>query len=227
MDIHTYFSLTYSNYLVVRTERIWSQSDRDELAAMAQQLWLAYPQFPEVRRVAQLAREWDDPSDLSDNDLRIWDIKTNAVAVHENCSCGPEPVREAAESAAAFDLRWAAWDDARWQHERDAQRWYYQGEEYERGDRILLPAEPLIQARQSDRMVLPRTLLQSMPKDWQERLVALLQRTVSSRDHRTFVVRCFGDQGEPVTDPVPDYNRGRTYIEPAGPDFAANPPSRS
>lgn len=113
-------------------------------------------------------------------------------------------------------------------------------------------------------LVLPRTLLQSMPLDWQERAVALLDELAAAFSHieqpycykvtaareveygdltaaqmeqlgitsddigdteedegAFYYDRC-GDQHYrdervllPVEDPVPHYNRGRTFIEPA------------
>jgi hypothetical protein len=85
-------------------------------------------------------------------------------------------------------------------------------------------------------LVLPRTLLQSMPDEWQARFVALLdemddafqhvpqaegykveaatQREVSDLDEGQLEVE--GDELVmlPVVDPVPHYDRGRTRIEP-------------
>lgn len=63
-----------------------------------------------------------------------------------------------------------------------------------------------------------RSLLQSMPDDWQHRFYTLMQEladyfplirepsyTVYARDH----------QGRFRADPIPHYNRGRTLITPA------------
>lgn len=115
----------------------------------------------------------------------------------------------------------------------------------------------------SNYLVLPRTLLQSMPLEWQERAVALLDELAAAFSHveqpdcyevtaarevtysdltdeqmEQLGVERSGDDNEdgptfhdslgdehdgwesvllPVADPVPHYNRGRTFIEPATP----------
>lgn len=87
----------------------------------------------------------------------------------------------------------------------------------------------------SNYLVLPRTLMQSMPAEWQERAVGLLEEF---RDAFAHVPQAEGyhvqagtweytNDDEPAVeftpgeDPVPHYNRGRTRIEPSLPDGAA------
>lgn len=66
--------------------------------------------------------------------------------------------------------------------------------------------------------VLHRTLLQSMPPAWQERFVACLEELQAAFDHlppaATFMVRAKDASGRFVTDPIPHYNRGRTFVPP-------------
>ena len=65
-------------------------------------------------------------------------------------------------------------------------------------------------------LVLPRTLLQSMPEDWQHRFTALLEEMeyacseVPQADR--YSVQARGAGGRFVADPVPHYARGRTRV---------------
>lgn len=111
--------------------------------------------------------------------------------------------------------------------------------------------------------VLPRTLLQSMPDDWQARFVALMDELDNAFDHVdktegydvragrwVYINECseaelkvagiteaeenaeFYHDAEgneltgndyaflPGRDPIPHYNRGRTYIQPGPPDIS-------
>ncbi len=67
-------------------------------------------------------------------------------------------------------------------------------------------------------LVLPRATLQSMPDDWQEEFVLLLEELhermadVPVADTYQVSVRSFG--GRFMTDPTPHYNRGRTHVGP-------------
>jgi hypothetical protein len=81
-------------------------------------------------------------------------------------------------------------------------------------------------------LVIPRTLLQSMPDDWQERFVGMLDDLEAAFAHVEQAPHYRVEAGEWVyTDPsedddpggptflrtgepVPHYNRGRTYVEP-------------
>jgi hypothetical protein len=72
-------------------------------------------------------------------------------------------------------------------------------------------------------LVLHRSLLQSMPKEWQYEFVALVQQM----DHHFrdveqapgYKVWAVGDDGRRIREPLPHYNRGRTFI--AGSDDAS------
>jgi hypothetical protein len=69
----------------------------------------------------------------------------------------------------------------------------------------------------SNYLVLPRALLQSMPKEWQRQFVALLEAAdeivaragVASPEYRVSAVK--GNRF--IKDPIPSYDRGRTVID--------------
>ena len=67
-------------------------------------------------------------------------------------------------------------------------------------------------------LVLPRTLLQSMPEAWQHRFVGCLRELEQAFWHidqaDSYMVRAKSHSGKFVADPVPHYNRGRTFVEP-------------
>jgi len=67
-------------------------------------------------------------------------------------------------------------------------------------------------------LVLPRTLLQSMPEQWQHRFVGCLRELEQAFWHidqpDSYMVRAKGPGGKFISDPVPHYNRGRTFVEP-------------
>ena len=65
-------------------------------------------------------------------------------------------------------------------------------------------------------LVLPRSLLQSMPEDWQARFVAMLEElndAYSHLDWPSYIVTA-RREGRFIRDPIPHYDRGRTYVEP-------------
>lgn len=68
-------------------------------------------------------------------------------------------------------------------------------------------------------LTLPRAVLQSMPGEWQERFVAMLHELDESYGHLdwpySYRVSAIDVNGRFVKDPIPHYNRGRTYIEPS------------
>ena len=67
-------------------------------------------------------------------------------------------------------------------------------------------------------LVLERTLLQSMPEPWQKRFVECLSELRRAYAHidfaDEFLVQARDARGQFTADPVPKYNRGRTYIAP-------------
>lgn len=78
-------------------------------------------------------------------------------------------------------------------------------------------------------MVLHRTLLQSMPDEWQERFVACMSELDAAFRHVEqpvlYQVTARGcETGRYVRDSVPHYNRGREYIESGGSEGVISPP---
>lgn len=73
----------------------------------------------------------------------------------------------------------------------------------------------------SNYLVLPRAVLQSAPDDWQEEFVALLDQLGDMYSHldwpSSYRVNAVGEGGRFVKDPIPNYQRGRTYIPPVLP----------
>lgn len=68
-------------------------------------------------------------------------------------------------------------------------------------------------------LVLPRTLMQSMPAHWQRHMVNALRALEDAYRHidqaPSYSVRARDPlTGKFIKDPVPHYNRGRTYVAP-------------
>lgn len=75
----------------------------------------------------------------------------------------------------------------------------------------------------SNYLVMPRAVLQSMPADWQEEFVTLLDE---ARDRfgglnwpESYAVLARGADGRFTHDPIPHYDRGRTRLEPSPPKW--------
>lgn len=66
-------------------------------------------------------------------------------------------------------------------------------------------------------LVLNRSLLQSMPGEWQHRFVTCLEELRDSFSHLDhpdgYMVAPRGDNGKFIKDTIPHYNRGRTKVE--------------
>ncbi len=70
----------------------------------------------------------------------------------------------------------------------------------------------------SNYLVLPRSVLQSMPKDWQEKLVCLVRRISEVIDEEFeleggYDVRARDSDSHFITDPYSNYERGRRRLE--------------
>lgn len=62
-------------------------------------------------------------------------------------------------------------------------------------------------------LVVPRSVLQSMPEDWQHRFTSLMNEVDESFGHLDwpdYRVLAVGANGKFRRDPIPHYNRGRT-----------------
>lgn len=73
----------------------------------------------------------------------------------------------------------------------------------------------------SNYLVLHRSLMQSMDVEWQRRMVKCLVELERAFEHIDradlyHVQPRDRETGRFISDPVPHYNRGRTYIEPHG-----------
>jgi hypothetical protein len=66
-------------------------------------------------------------------------------------------------------------------------------------------------------LTINRSLLQSMPDEWQDRFVRCLtelQRHFGYPDEPIYTVYCRDRLGRFIKDPIPHYNRGRTFVPP-------------
>lgn len=72
-------------------------------------------------------------------------------------------------------------------------------------------------------LVLPRSVLQSMPPEWQSSFVALLKELEAAYGGLEWPDYSVNARrgGRFVKDPIPHYNRGRTRVEPCPPSWAA------
>lgn len=71
-------------------------------------------------------------------------------------------------------------------------------------------------------LVWPRSLMQSMPDDWQARFVALADEMVATFGgylDESYRVNTVDDNGRFVRSKVPHYNRGRTLLAPSPPSW--------
>jgi hypothetical protein len=67
-------------------------------------------------------------------------------------------------------------------------------------------------------LVLPRSVLQSMPDPWQAKFVTLLEEMQDAfgyLDWPGYRVNAVGENGRFIKDPIPHYSRGRTRIDPS------------
>jgi hypothetical protein len=66
-------------------------------------------------------------------------------------------------------------------------------------------------------LVMPRSVLQSMPEEWQHRFTALMGEVHEAFGHLDwpeYAVNVRGENGRFERDTIPGYNRGRTRLEP-------------
>lgn len=217
-DIHAWFGLSYLNYLVLddaRTRHLPATWQLD-MSRMLDELNRAFPGIKRDARYLALAGREQDFSDLSDADMAQHGVTTNIDFIHDGCECGDEPQQADDESDGEFSLRYRDWEDARWDHEHDDLEWEYRGELYSGDECAVFPDETVEQAEQARRIVVHRTLLQSMPTDWQMRFVSLADAAddLDVDSPSNYQIRVYRADGLEIDDPVPYYNRGRTHIEP-------------
>lgn len=66
-------------------------------------------------------------------------------------------------------------------------------------------------------LVMPRSVMQSMPEEWQHAFTALLSECADAFEHLdwpSYNVKATDECGRFREDPIPHYNRGRTKLEP-------------
>lgn len=67
-------------------------------------------------------------------------------------------------------------------------------------------------------LVMPRSVLQSMPQEWQAKFCELLEESRAAFGHLDwprYDVRARDENGRYRSDPIPHYNRGRTRVSAA------------
>lgn len=100
---------------------------------------------------------------------------------------------------------------------------------WQHGENMIESDEPIhdfFELSYAEYLVIPRSVLQSMPKEWQAKFVECLReldRTIDWRPHdgtyrvqlytRKEDVRGEKDWGHRIDDPLADYSRGRRRIE--------------
>jgi hypothetical protein len=216
--IHTWFGLSYSSHLVLdqavtgRLPVTWQL----KMAVMLDQLNLAFPDVdPRGHETLALAGQQWECGELDDVQMAAIGMATSEGLDHSACGCDPEP-DEDHEADDAARKRYVAWQDQRWDCERDRTYWYdWRGDEHQSWERVVVPTETEQQARAADRIVLSRTLLQSMPQQWQEQFVTLMEQVDDVDDApESYDIRFYTPDGLRITDPIPAYSRGRTRLVP-------------
>lgn len=202
-DIHDWFSLSYSNYLVVEPEVLDAMSEawRDEFGEMLTQFERAFAHQAQPDRYWAQRGQYRAFGDLTEGELARLGIQA-------------DPVAELADDASADEV------DA-WYTQRAERTFTYEGQTFYHDQELIIPEEADDDRIVAFRIVLPRTLLQSMPLHWQHRFVDLITQTApvvkrlgGQSAYRVRAQHWAGGRWEDITDPVPHYGRGRTRVEP-------------
>lgn len=95
--------------------------------------------------------------------------------------------------------------------------YFYRGDSYEGHELLFFPTEDEQTARAALRPVVNRTLLQSMPRDWQIELVALLDKhdAIEADTPQEYAVRAYNERELECDDPIPHYDRTRKRLVPS------------
>lgn len=213
--IHLWFGLSYTSHLVLDFAAIVGLPDEwhQRMTAKLDQLNRAFPDVnPHGVTTLAIAADRYECGDLTEAQMQLIDMATNADTVHENCECGPEPDEDHEADDESWQ-RYVTWTDERDECEYERLRWYdSRSDEHQRWERVLVPTETEQQARAAGRIVISRTLLQSMPASWQREFIELADRA----DHDgSYDIRFYTTDGIRTDDPVPHYSRGRTRITPS------------
>lgn len=222
MDIHTWFGLSYSNCLVLDdavTQNL-PYTWHFDMYRMLDELNRAFPHVDRAAEYVPVAGEESYYNELSAEDMARLNIDSNEDTLHEDCDHDPEPTfRHGEEDVEFFHQRYRQWMEAT--GGCDVEVFYYddRDDQHSGHDRLIVPTETVDEARSAKRLVVHRTLLQSMPEAWQARFVELLSAAGAVARSTPDVpdaydIRTFDSAGRPCHDPVPHYNRGRTCIDP-------------
>lgn len=220
--IHGWFSLTYANTLVLdgaRTQHLepgWHY----EMTRMRCQLDRAFAHVPRAYEYLAVAGTEATYDDLTAEEMVRMGVSTTEPEVeHENCDHGPEPQNlEPGETVHEYHERYRQWMNEVDTAGTCGEIYFYddRGDQFTGDDRCVVPTETIEQARAASRIVVHRSLLQSMPAAWQQQFVDLLRQAdeVDCDAPDTYEIKAFDEQGREIDDPVPHYRRGRTHIEP-------------
>lgn len=211
--IHTYFGLSYGTHHVL---------DAKTMAAMPQSWHARFQEVCEIyrRAVATLPQMPDrylavaatvcEYGDLSAEDLHRLKITPSSDVVV------PDDEHRDDESDAEFERRERAW-----QQRRDDQVFYDDhGDEHQSNERLYVPDpdDDLLDVAPF-RLVWPRTILQSMPTDWQAAFVRLMKQADEvacdldlPRAYQVRAQRRAPGGWVDITDPVEHYDRGRARL---------------
>jgi hypothetical protein len=216
MDIDTWFSLSYTNGLVLDPAytRHLPAERLTAIAAMVVELDRAFAHVERAAEYVVIPGEVLEVSSLRDDQMLAAGISNNAEFVHDGCEHEEEPTDDDAED---FVERHNAWYDETQACEGEELLWYdWRGDEFHDGEEVVVPFETVEQARGMGRRFVHRSFLQSMPEEWQERFVDLIRALDEHTNDSPegYEVHAYNATGQRITDPVPRYQRGRTYIEP-------------
>lgn len=198
--IHGWFGLSYVDHLVldpIRTNALpptWHL----EMAAMLDQLRRSFPDInPNGDEALALAGGESEYGELDPHQMQMLGVTSNERDRHEGC----DHQDETEEAECDVEPYWYDW----------------RGDEHSYYERVVVPSETVPQARAAGRTVVSRTLLQSMPADWQARFVTLVDQMddVNVESPEDYDIRFYTPDGIRTTDPVPHYNRGRTRLVPS------------
>lgn len=200
-DIQTWFNLTYASYLVIDRDKLTSTEPGLEILAKVDEVHRAFAHLslPDYR--VRLGGWWP-VGELDDEDLAAagYQVNTPSGEATPTAEDEQEMDREEATYTNGVD-EMQGWQEA------------------------FVPTPGGEQPRDSH-VVVNRTLLQSMPTEWQHALVYLLRAhsdVMEARADEPGPASCEIQAGEwagesftPFVngDPLPHYNRGRTRLEP-------------
>lgn len=199
--IHGWFNLSYSSHLVLdpaRT-RLLAADDQQLLEKMLDRLDRSFPDVnPRGDQVVALAGTAFECGGLSEDQMTLIGMVSEA----DDCWTG-DCDHDSDDEDDLCDGGEKYWYD-------------WRGDQHSDWESVVVPDETEQQARDAGRRVVSRTLLQSMPADWQQRFVEILSKLdqIDVDVPESYDIRFYTAAGVRTTDPVPHYNRGRTQLVP-------------